>query len=118
MEQPRTKTLPERISVPMMNLLKTNVGRLRLLGFLEGVSWLVLLFIAVPMKYIGHDPSLVKAIGPVHGLLFVLFVVYTIWVGIEQHWKFTMFWKVLLASIVPFGTFYIDRKILSHVSPK
>ncbi len=111
-------TLINVVNSDMINLLKTSVGRLRLLGFLEGVSWLVLLFIAVPMKYIGHEPWLVKAIGPVHGLLFVLFVVYTIWVGIEQHWKFTMFWKVLLASIVPFGTFYIDRKILSHVPPK
>ncbi len=102
----------------MMNLLSTSVGRLRVLGFLEGVSWLVLLFIAVPMKYIGHDPSLVKAIGPVHGLLFVLFVLYAIWVGVGQNWKFGTTWKVLLSSLVPFGTFYVDRKILSHVSPK
>lgn len=99
----------------MMNLIKTHIGRLRLLGFLEGISWLVLLFVAVPVKYIGQDPSLVKAIGPVHGLLFVVFVLYSIWVGLEQNWKFTMIGKVLLSSIVPFGTFYIDRKIRSHV---
>lgn len=103
----------------MINLLKTSVGRLRLLGFLEGVSLLILLFIAVPIKYVGHDPSMVKAIGPVHGLLFLLFVVNTITVGIEQHWKFgTTTWKVLLACVIPFGTFYIDRKILSHVTPE
>ncbi len=102
----------------MINLVKTTIGRLRVLGFLEGVSWLVLLFVAVPMKYIGHDPSLVKAIGPVHGFLFVLFVLYTIWVGNEQNWKLGTTLKILLGSIVPFGTFYIDRKILSHVSPE
>ena len=103
----------------MANLLKTSVGRLRLLGFLEGVSLLVLLFIAVPIKYMGHDPSVVKTVGPVHGLLFLLFVVNTLSVGIEQRWRFTTTtWKVLLACVVPFGTFYIDRKILSHVPPK
>ena len=100
----------------MKNLLTTRVGRLRLLGLLEGVSLLVLVGIAVPMKYTYDDPSLVKAIGPVHGLLFLLFVLNALQVGVEQHWKFAnTTWKVLLASIIPFGTLYIDRKILSRL---
>lgn len=100
----------------MKNLLTTKVGRLRLIGLLEGVSLLVLLGIAVPLKYAYANPSLVKAIGPVHGLLFLLFVLNTLQVGVEQRWKFaTTTWKVLLACVVPFGTFYIDRKILSQL---
>lgn len=100
----------------MKNLLTTNVGRLRLIGLLEGISLLVLLGIAIPLKYAYADPSLVKAIGPVHGLLFLLFILNTLQVGVEQRWKFTSTtWKVLLACIIPFGTFYIDRKILSHL---
>ena len=99
----------------MKNLLTTKVGRLRLIGFLEGVSLLVLLGIAVPLKYAYANPSLVKAIGPVHGLLFLLFVLNTLQVGVEQRWKFATTWKVLLACVVPFGTFYIDRRILSQI---
>ena len=58
----------------MKTLLHSSVGRLRLIGFLEGVSLLVLLGIAVPLKHCYGNPVLVRAVGPVHGLLFLLFV--------------------------------------------
>lgn len=97
----------------MKKFFTSKIGRLRLIAFLEGISLLVLLAVAVPEKYIFGHPELVKAIGPVHGLLFLLFILNTLSVGIEQHWKFkTTTWKVLLACIVPFGTFIIDAKIL------
>ena len=55
-----------------------------------------------------------QAIGPVHGVLFLLFVANTFSVGVEQQWKFgTTTWKVLLGCVVPFGTFYIDKQILA-----
>ena len=96
--------------------LTTKVGRLRLVGILEGISLLVLLGIAVPLKYWYHDPSLVTSIGPVHGLFFLLYVFNAFSVGVEQGWRFkTTTWKVLLACIVPFGTFYIDRKVLMQI---
>lgn len=58
----------------------------------------------------------VQALGPIHGALFVLFVINTLSVGIEQQWKFTATtWKVLLACMIPFGTFYIDKKILKPI---
>lgn len=95
-------------------MLTSSLGRLRLLGLLEGLSLLVLVGIAVPLKHFYGDPSLVRALGPVHGLLFLLFVLNTLRVGVEYHWRFaTTTWKVLLACIVPFGTFYVDRKILA-----
>ncbi|WP_420153167.1 DUF3817 domain-containing protein [Siphonobacter sp.] len=103
----------------MQNLLSTSVGRLRILGFLEGVSLLVLVFVAVPLKYYGQNPALSKLIGPIHGGLFLLFVINTLSVGVEQNWRFkTTTWKVLLACVVPFGTFYIDRYILSRIPMK
>ncbi len=96
--------------------LRSKIGRLRLLGILEGISLLVLVGIAVPMKYAVGNPSLVKAIGPIHGVLFLLFVFNTLSVGIEYKWRFgTTTWKVLLACIIPFGTFYVDRSILSRM---
>ena len=97
----------------MLQLFKTNLGRLRIIGFMEGVSLLALVFLAVPMKYIWHDASATKLIGPIHGALFLLFVFNAISVGIERKWNFrTITLKVLIACLVPFGTFYIDHKML------
>lgn len=100
----------------MTELFKTKVGRLRIVGMLEGISLLVLVFITVPMKYVFDNPEGSRIIGPIHGVLFLLFVFNTLSVGVEQNWKFkTTTWKVLLACVIPFGTFYIDKKILSHI---
>lgn len=92
------------------------MGRLRIIGFMEGISLLVLLFVAMPMKYMMGYEHATRVPGTIHGALFLLFIFNTLSVGVEQNWKFkTTTWKVLLACIIPFGTFYIDRKILSHV---
>ncbi|MBE9662085.1 DUF3817 domain-containing protein [Mucilaginibacter myungsuensis] len=101
----------------MTKLFTTRLGRLRILSYLEGLSLLILIFIAVPMKHYAGDPSLVKTMGPIHGALFLLFIFNTLMVGIEQKWKFGQTtWKVLLACIIPFGTFYIDQKILKPIA--
>ncbi len=100
----------------MKNLIKTNTGRFRILAFLEGVSLIALIFIGVPLKYMSGNPALVKSIGPVHGLLFVLYVAFAFSLAAEHQWKFTQTtWKVLLASFIPFGTFYIDHTILKKI---
>ena len=100
----------------MKNLIKTNTGRFRILAFLEGVSLIALMFIGVPLKYMSGNPALVKSIGPVHGLLFVLYVAFAFSLAAEHQWKFTQTtWKVLLASFIPFGTFYIDHTILKKI---
>ncbi len=94
----------------------SNIGRLRFLGLLEGVSLLLLVGIAVPAKHLYGHPVLVEVIGPIHGVLFLLFVFNALSVGAEYQWKFkTTAWLILVASFVPFGTFYIDRKVLSKL---
>ena len=101
----------------MAGFFDSNVKQLRLIGLLEGISLLVLLGVAVPLKHLYGNPALVRALGPVHGLLFLLFVIKTLSVGVEQRWRFSeTTWKVLLACLVPFGTFYIDSKILSRLA--
>ena len=101
----------------MIQLLKTSIGRLRILALLEGISLLVLVFIAVPVKYALHNGAISAFMGPIHGALFLLFVINTLSVGVGIGWKFRdTTWKVLLACVIPFGTFYIDRKILSRVN--
>jgi len=103
----------------MIHLFKTNIGRLRIIGFLEGISLLILLFVAVPMKYCFGNQSLTKTLGPIHGAIFLLFLFNALNVGVEQHWKFkATTWRVILACFIPFGTFYIDSKILSKLKDK
>ena len=85
----------------------------RLISFLEGVSYLLLLFIAVPIKYLGENESFVKMLGMPHGLLFIAYIILAIMLKYDLNWKPKTFWSVLIASIVPFGTFYIDRKYLA-----
>jgi len=100
----------------MKNFFFTKIGRLRVLALMEGLSLIVLIGIAVPLKYLLQDPSLVKTMGPIHGMLFLLFIINTISVGVEYRWKFQeTTWKVLLACIIPFGTFYVDYTILSKM---
>lgn len=89
---------------------------LRWITLLEGLSLIILVCIAVPIKYFGNDPSLVKILGPIHGFLFIVFC-YTAWsVGSKLNWNWSnMIWKLLLASFIPFGTFYLDHKVLRHL---
>lgn len=84
----------------------------RIVSFLEGVSYLLLLFIATPIKYFGDDPSYVKMLGMPHGILFMLYVILAFMLRSEMKWNNKTFSIVLLASIIPFGTFYVDKKYL------
>ena len=84
----------------------------RIISFLEGVSYLLLLFIATPIKYFQGDESYVKMLGMPHGILFMLYVVLAIVIKKEMNWGNKTLGIVLVASILPFGTFYIDKKYL------
>jgi integral membrane protein len=85
----------------------------RLISFLEGVSYLLLLFVAVPIKYFQGDVSYVKLLGMPHGMLFMLYIVLAIVLKTHMNWSFKSLGLVLLASVIPFGTFYVDRKYFS-----
>jgi|GEM_PF-387962 len=94
----------------MKTFFTTKTGRLRLLGFLEGSSLLFLLFIGMPSKHLFNNPEITRMAGSIHGALFVLFFLNVLSTALEQNWSFrNLTWKVLLASFLPFGTFYIDR---------
>lgn len=90
-------------------------SRLRIIGFMEGVSYLLLLFIAVPLKRLGGHPEAVEILGPIHGLLFLLYVLLVIQAKIEYGWSAGKTWMALLASIIPGGTFYADHTFFRHL---
>ena len=83
---------------------------LRVISYLEGISYILLLFVAVPIKYYANDPSLVKLIGLPHGLLFVAYVILSLVNSKKYNWSFIKTVVVLISSIIPFGTFYVDYK--------
>ena len=68
----------------------------------------------MPMKYIAENPIYVKNIGMAHGLLFILYIAFAILIKNEQKWTFKTFLIVCLASVIPFGTFYIEKKYLQN----
>lgn len=85
----------------------------RIIALLEGVSYILLLFIATPIKYFYEDPQYVKLLGMPHGVLFMAYVVMAVLISSDMKWPTRTLWVVLLASIIPFGTFYIDKKYLN-----
>jgi integral membrane protein len=91
-------------------LIKSALGRLRIIAFLEGVSYLVLLGIAMPLKYMAGLPQAVRVVGMAHGVLFVLFVLLLIQVATEKSWSFKKSALSFISSLVPFGTFYADAR--------
>jgi integral membrane protein len=84
----------------------------RLVALLEGVSYILLLFIAVPIKYWGEDEQWVKLLGMPHGILFVSYIIFVFLIKENEKWGMKDLGIVLLASILPFGTFYVDWKYL------
>ena len=84
----------------------------RIVSLLEGLSYLLLLFIATPIKYYGENDAYVKLLGMPHGILFIGYVAFAILLKNEMKWRSKTFFKVLIASVIPFGTFYIDKKYL------
>lgn len=83
-----------------------------MIALLEGVSYILLLFVAVPIKYLQQDPQYVKMLGMPHGVLFMAYIVLALWLKPDYQWNQRTFLTVLLASIIPFGTFYVDKKFL------
>ena len=97
----------------MLNTEKT-LAQLRLIAILEGISYLVLLFVAMPMKYYFGDAGLMRPVGMLHGWLFVLYVVLLLLAHYKTGWGWkTSFWGFVL-SLLPFGTFYAERKFFRN----
>ena len=83
----------------------------RLIAILEGVSY-ILLLIATPIKYVFDNEQYVKALGMPHGILFILYIALAFFIQNKMQWNNKRLIIIMLASIIPFGTFYIDYKYL------
>jgi integral membrane protein len=89
---------------------KKTFSLFRKIAFAEGVSFLVLLLIAMPLKYLADSPLAVRYVGMLHGILFVAFIVMAF--EVKKDAKKDLLWVIrsFIASILPFGTFVMDRQ--------
>ena len=92
-------------------MLYTSIGRLRIIGILEGISLLVLMGIAMPLKYFAGNPEPVRIVGWMHGILFVLFMLAVLVVYFQRNWPFKKLIFAFLAAFFPFGTFIFDAQL-------
>ena len=91
--------------------MKRTLSLLRTLGLLEGTSYLLLLGIAMPLKYLWGEPLAVKIVGALHGALFLLYVGLAAWVGFKLRWPFRRLMAIFIASMLPCGPFVVDRSL-------
>lgn len=85
----------------------------KIIALLEGLSLLALLFFAMPMKYVFNIKIYVETIGMAHGILFIAYIFLAFILKNNLKWNIKTFLIVCLASIIPFGTFYIEKKFLN-----
>ncbi len=89
------------------------MGQLRIAGFAEGCSYL-LFALTMPLKYLWQIPQPNYVVGMIHGFLFVAYTALVLKVSLESKWKLSKTAWALFASIIPFGTFYADKKLFRH----
>ncbi len=92
---------------PAMSLLNA----FRLTAFVEGLSYLLLLLVAMPLKYAAGMPAAVTVVGTAHGALFVAYVILGLWAGWHYRWSVGFILWVMIASLIPGATFYLEWQL-------
>lgn len=80
-------------------------------AILEGISSIILFFIAMPLKYFADMPLAVKYTGWVHGVLFIAYIVLLVACWQKYKWKFSRVLLFAFASLIPFAPFYVERDL-------
>jgi integral membrane protein len=91
--------------------MQSPISFLRHIALAEAVSYLILLGIAMPLKYLAGQPLAVKITGMIHGILFVVFCVALLRAMLEAHWPFRRCALIFIASFIPLVPFFLDRKL-------
>lgn len=98
--------------------MKAALTRYRVMSYIVGTLLIVLFFVAMPLRYIGGDPTLSAIVGPVHGFLYVLYLVTAFDVSRRAGWPLKQTLLVLLAGTVPVVSFFAERWVTRQVEPK
>lgn len=94
-----------------MSLLSTAVGRFRLISLVEGISYVVLVGVAMPLKYLAGQPLAVRIVGGLHGALFVLFVIALLAAARAHRWPLRAQAIAMIAAVLPLGAFWLERAL-------
>ena len=94
----------------------TALHQFRIAALLEGWSYLILLFIAMPLKYAAGMPLAVRIVGSVHGLLFITFIIALYRVIVARKWPLRRALRGFLYSLTPFGAFVFDRSLVREIA--
>ncbi|WHY00354.1 DUF3817 domain-containing protein [Neobacillus sp. DY30] len=92
-------------------MLTSAIGRFRLMGFIEGLSLLILLFIAMPLKYFAGLPEVVTVVGSLHGLFFIMYLFTIAYVTFKIRWSFIWVTSAIAVAFIPFGNIFLDAKL-------
>ncbi|MRX70778.1 DUF3817 domain-containing protein [Bacillus lacus] len=92
-------------------MTNTTVGTFRLMGFLEGGSLLILLFIAMPLKYLADIPLAVTVVGSLHGFLFILYLFILAYTTFKIRWSLKWVVSAIAVAFIPFGNIVLDAKL-------
>lgn len=111
-----TPTTPAPPAAPQAS--SATLLRFRVMAWVTGVLLLVLVFIAVPMKRVGHDETLVHVVGVLHGWLYMAYLVTAFLLAYQLRWPLLRTVLLLLAGTVPFASFYAERRVLREVTPR
>lgn len=99
-------------------MLATPLSRLRLVGILEGISFLLLLGVAMPLKYLADQPLAVRYVGMAHGVLWILYMLAIVPVALDHRWGVKTIVLAVIASLLPAGPFVFDAKVLKPLAER
>lgn len=94
-----------------------HMPNFRQISYLEGLTLLLLLFVAMPAKYMAGFPLAVTVVGWVHGMLFIAYVASATSAASRFNWSSRFYYLVMIASVIPFGCFFLDRKLKQYYEP-
>lgn len=103
---PATSATPQ----PLTPAVRGALTRYRVIAYIVGVMLLVLLFVAMPLKYLADDPSAMDVVGPLHGFLYVIYLLGTFDLFRRVRWSLPRLVLMALAGTIPFLSFYAERK--------
>ncbi|RMA64436.1 DUF3817 domain-containing protein [Ulvibacter antarcticus] len=92
--------------------MEKTIKTFKIISTLEAISFLVLLGIAMPLKYIWELPKMVSVVGMAHGVLFLLYIAGAVYVSQKLNWNIKKLIIAVLCSVIPFGPFYVERNYL------
>jgi integral membrane protein len=97
-------------SQPLTPAVRGALTRYRVIAYIVGVMLLLLLFVAMPLKYLGDNPGAMNVIGPLHGFLFVVYLLGTFDLFRRVRWSLPRLLLMAVAGTIPFLSFYAERK--------